>query len=68
MKIDYTKQELIEEWLAKFPDDKENPDLEQMALAGYVKRPDDTYYWASFCPHLKLLDDRLAGTNEQTRR
>ena len=58
MKIDYTKDELIQEWLTKFPEDKNNPDLEQMALAGYVKRPDDTYYWAAYNPAKKGSDEK----------
>lgn len=65
MKIDYTKEELIKEWLAKFPDDATHPDLEQMALAGYCKRPDDTYYWANFAPHLRSLDEKIISNKSR---
>lgn len=36
-KFYYTKQKLIDLWLAKWPEDKNNPDLERMAIAGYVE-------------------------------
>ena len=65
MKINYTKDELIQEWLNKFPEDKNNPDLEQMALAGYCKRPDDTYYWASYAPHLRSLDEKIISNKSR---
>jgi hypothetical protein len=33
----FSQQELIDQWLEKFPEDKNHPDLHQMALAGYVE-------------------------------
>lgn len=48
MKILYTKQELIKEWLAKYPKDANCPDLEHNAIAGYVQNKQGYFYWASY--------------------
>lgn len=34
-----TKEELIQEWLDAYPEDKDSPDLELLALAGTVRTP-----------------------------
>lgn len=41
----FTKKQLIDLWLAKYPDDLNHPDLEQQALAGYVKLKNGLYIW-----------------------
>lgn len=38
-----TLEELIKEWIAFFPEDKNSPDLEQMATAGLIKLNCGTY-------------------------
>lgn len=47
MKIYFTHQELINQWLEKWPSDKDHPVLEQMALGGYVKTKQG-YIWHSY--------------------
>lgn len=37
MKLYYTKQELIDIWLARWPQDADCPSLEHNALAGHVE-------------------------------
>lgn len=47
----YKLDDLIAEWLAKFPEDKDHPDLLDMVKAGHVYNPtSDTYRWASYVP------------------
>lgn len=47
----YKLDDLIAEWLAKFPEDKDHPDLLDMVKAGHVyNQQADTYRWASHIP------------------
>lgn len=38
-----TLEQLMKEWVETYPEDKNNPDLEQMATAGMVKLKCGTY-------------------------
>lgn len=41
----FSKSELIDQWLEVHPNDAEHPDLEQMALGGYVDCKNGLYIW-----------------------
>lgn len=39
----FSKNDLLERWIAKYPSDKRCPDLHQKALAGYVQLKNGRY-------------------------
>jgi hypothetical protein len=43
MKTKFTKTELVTQWLASYPQDKNDPDLEFNAVAGYVETKDGMF-------------------------
>lgn len=54
-----TLEQLFLEWLEKFPEDKNNPDLEQMVTAGLIKLKCGTYIHPN-C-YEELLEKRGTG-------
>ena len=56
LKLYYTKEELVQEWLDIHPSYEGREDIEDYALGGYVRLENGLYIWYSYWETIKKGD------------